>query len=36
MAMLAGAVLTGCNGNQKQTATYVGENEISFVTFAIK
>ena len=30
MAMLAGAVLTGCNGNQKQTATCVGANKISF------
>jgi hypothetical protein len=35
MAVLAGAALTGCNGNQKQTATCVGESEMSGISFQV-
>ena len=35
MAVRAGAALTGCNGNQKQTATCVGESEMSGISFQV-
>ena len=35
MAVLAGAALTGCNGNQKQTAICVGESEMSGISFQV-
>ena len=35
MAVLAGAALTGCNGNQKQAATCVGESEMSGISFQV-